>query len=408
VRVHLHDYSGHPFQVQLARELARRGNAVRHTFSTAVQTPRGALERRPDDAPDFEVAGIDPGEALPKYSYLRRFLHERRYGALLAADIERFRPDIAILSNTPPDAFAGAARTLARLGVPYVFWLQDVYTEAIQRIVGGRFGPLALPVIWRYRALEGGLLRGAARVVAITGDFRPLLHQWGVPDQRIATIENWAPLDELPPGPRDNGLAVEHGLADRTVALYAGTLGLKHNPELLAGLAESARDRPDVRVVVISEGLGADYLAEAKRTRGLDNLLLLPFQPFSRLPDVLATADFVVAILEPEADIYSVPSKVLTYHCAGRALLAAMPAANLAARIVTRERTGLVADPGDTPGFLAAARRLLDEPVERGHMGARARAYAERTFDIAAIADRFEQILTASRAPSGDRQANNK
>ena len=398
MRVLLHDYSGHPFQVQLARELARRGHMVNHLFSAAVQTPRGALEVRPDDAAGFLVAAIDPGEPLPKYSYLRRFLHERRYGAMLRDELAGFRPEIVLFSNTPPDALAAPADWCRDRRVPYVFWLQDIYAEAIARIVGGKFGALAAPVAWRYRRLESRLLRQASAVVAITDDFKPILRDWGIADGRVSTIENWAPLDELPPRPRDNAFAREHGLVGKTVFVYSGTLGLKHNPALLSGLAQRLRPLADCRVVVVSEGLGADFLAREKAAKSLDNLLLLPFQPFARVPDVMGSADAVIAILEPDAGVFSVPSKVLTYHCAGRALLAAMPAENLAARLIKREGSGLVVDPRDMPAFLDAAQRLLDDSAGREQMGRRARAYAERAFAVGAIAERFEAVMRDAKS----------
>ena len=40
---------------------------------------------------------------------------------------------------------------------------------------------------------------------------------------------------------------------------------------------------------------------------------LLPFQPYDSLPDMLGAADVAIALLEPEAGIFSVPSKVLSY-----------------------------------------------------------------------------------------------
>src|SRR4029453_8580026 len=121
---------------------------------------------------------------------------------------------------------------------------------------------------------------------------------------------NWSPLNELPLRPKDNAFARQHGLHDKTVLLYSGTLGLKHNPGLLLAIAEAHRDNPNVAVVVVSEGLGASSLAERKAEGGLDNLHLLPFQPFDRMPEVLGAADVLLTILEPEAGIYSVPSKV--------------------------------------------------------------------------------------------------
>jgi colanic acid biosynthesis glycosyl transferase WcaI len=271
--------------------------------------------------------------------------------------------------------------------------VQDIYAEAIARLVAPKLGPLGTPVVWHYRRLEAGLLRRSDQVVAITDDFRPLLKSWRIDDARVSTIENWAPLEELPPRARDNDFAREHGLNGKLVFMYSGTLGLKHNPGLLLGIAERYRDDPHVRVVVISEGLGASWLAERKLADRLDNLLLLPFQPFSRMPDMLASADVLMAILEPEAGVYSVPSKVLTYLCAGRPLLAAMPLENLAARTIAAQDAGLLVAPDDSQGFADAASRLQGDPGIRATLGCNARRYAETTFDIHSIADRFEVIL---------------
>ena len=149
-----------------------------------------------------------------------------------------------------------------------------------------------------------------------------------------------------------------------------------------------------VRVVVCTEGPGGDWLAEAKAREGLDNLLLLPFQPFPAMPDVLGSADVLVAILEPDAGVFSVPSKVLTYLCAARPLLLAMPPENLAARIVTREQAGLVVAPDQPDAFLQAAQRLRDEEVLREEAGAHARSYALRTFPIATTSSIFLNILS--------------
>jgi glycosyltransferase involved in cell wall biosynthesis len=394
MRILLHDNSGHPFQVQLARELARRGHVVRHLLNARFQTPRGSLTQLPGDPTTFEVASIDPGRPMAKYDYFTRFRQERAYGGLLERELAAFQPDVALLSNTPPDSLLAPQRWCRKNHRGFVFWVQDIYAEAIARLVAPKLGPLGAPVVWHYRRLEAGLLRRSDQVVAITDDFKPLLKSWRIDERRVSTIENWAPLEELPPRSRDNDFARQHGLNDRLVFMYSGTLGLKHNPGLLLGIAERYRDDPRVRVVVVSEGLGANWLAERKQAERLDNLLLLPFQPFTRMPEMLAAADVLMAVLEPEAGVYSVPSKVLTYLCAGRPLLAAMPAENLAARTIAAQDAGLVVAPDDARGFASAAARLHDDPAVRTTFGCNARRYAEATFDIHRITDRFEAILT--------------
>ena len=250
------------------------------------------------------------------------------------------------------------------------------------------------PIGAGFRSIERRLLHQASAVVPISADFLPLLQEWKVDPAKTFVIENWAPLEEIPESPRHNAWSAAHGLDDATVFLYSGTLGLKHDPELLVELARRFRDRPEVRVVVASEGVGADHVRKAAVAEHLDNVVVLPFQSFDVFPEALATGDVLVVILEPEAGVFSVPSKVLSYHCAGRALLASVPAENLAARIVRDNKSGIVVTPGDrnawTDAAADAARRC-----RRGaaRYGANARCYAEETFDITAIADRFEPVL---------------
>jgi colanic acid biosynthesis glycosyl transferase WcaI len=387
-----HDFAGHPFQAELSRALAARGHRVTHAYCASLETtPRATLARLPGDPERLAFEGIGLGEPLAKYSYAKRWRQERRYGRLVAALAERLRPDVVVSANTPLDAQATLQATCRGLGVPFVFWLQDVIGVATDRLLRQKLPVVGALVGRHYLAVEARLLRQSDAVVPITDDFRPLLRRWGVDDARVTTIENWAPLGELPVRPKANAWARENGLDGRFAFVYTGTMGLKHNPELLARLAEAVRGHAEV--VVVSQGPGADYLRAQRETRALANLHVQGYEPFDRLPDVMGAADVLLAVLEPDAGAFSVPSKVLSYLCAGRPLLLAVPPENLAARLVAREGAGVVVAPDDVEGFVAGGRRLLADVVARGAMAANARAYAERAFDIAAITDRFEAVL---------------
>jgi glycosyltransferase involved in cell wall biosynthesis len=391
MRILVHDYPGQPFQPQLSRHLAKLGHEVLHVFFADFQAPRGALTRREDDPPGFAIRGISLGRPFEKYNLFRRVFQEIAYGRKLAEAIGEFRPDVALAGNAPLDIQAISTKYCLRHRIPLVYWHQDIYSVAIDKILRRKFSLLGAAIGARYIALEKWLLRNSDHVVTITEDFLPILTEWGTPRDRITVIENWAAREDLTVQPRDNPWAREHGLADKLVFLYSGTLGLKHNPDLLLQLARRYRDRPEVRVVVNSEGLGSDWLRE--NGRGLDNLVLLPFQPFERLPEVLATGDVLISVLDPDAGIFSVPSKVLTYLSAGRPVLGSIPAENLAARIIVRNEAGLVAPPDDTQAFLAAAGRLADDTPLRARLGKNALDYATRTFDIDAITARFAGLL---------------
>jgi glycosyltransferase involved in cell wall biosynthesis len=391
MRILVHDYPGQSFQPQLSRHLAKLGHEVQHVFFSDFQAPRGALTKRAGDPPTFSIRGLSLGKPFEKYNFFRRVFQEIAYGRKLAAAIGEYKPDVALAGNAPLDIQAISTKYCRRHRIPLVYWHQDIYSVAIDKILRRKFPGLGAVIGARYIALEKWLLRNSDHVVTITEDFLPILTDWGLPRDRITVIENWAAREDLAVRPRGNAWAREHGLAGKLVFLYSGTLGLKHNPDLLLQLARRYRDRADVRVVVNSEGIGSDWLRE--HGRDLSNLLLLPFQPFERLPDVLATADVLISVLEPDAGIFSVPSKVLTYLSAGRPVLGAIPAENLAARIIVRNEAGLIVPPDNTQAFLAAAGKLADDPELRTRLGKNALDYATRTFDIDAITARFAGLL---------------
>lgn len=393
MRIFIHDRPGHPFQVQLSRELAGRGHQVLYSYGSFFQTPNSPPTKRAGDPESFQIEAIGMDRPFEKYSLVRRRFQEIAYGRRLSAQIKDFGPEAAVFTNMPPDAQWVAYRECGRPGVRLIYWLQDLYGIAIDRIFKKRV-PLLGSLIGRYYiGLERKMLAQSDAVVLITDDFQPLMRQWRIDSGKTHVIPNWAPLEELPVRPRQNHLARELGVADKFCFLYSGTLGIKHDPEPLLQLAIHFSGNEEVVILVISEGPGADWLKGRKQERGLHNLRLVHYQTYERFPDVLGSADVLVAMVRPDAGSFSVPSKVLSYLCARRPLLLAVPEENLAARIVSQNRAGLVVAAADVMGFIKAADRLAGSPSLREELATNGRAYAERQFDIERICDEFEGII---------------
>jgi len=151
---------------------------------------------------------------------------------------------------------------------------------------------------------------------------------------------------------------------------------------------------------VVSQGPGRKWLEEHVQKDGVSKLDLYDFQPFEALPDMLASAEVVIAILEADAGTLSVPSKVMTYMCSGKPMLLAVPPENLASRVVSSNKTGLTSPPNDVETFIENAKKLYADPALRSQLGANSRSYAERNFDIEKITDRFEAVFKAAAAKS--------
>ncbi|MFJ4422207.1 glycosyltransferase family 4 protein [Streptomyces bobili] len=396
MRILVHDYSGHPFQAQLSRELARRGHDVVHSTCTAYVSGKGNLA---GNAPRLRFVTIGDSTALRKEHYFQRLCQETLLGLELARQVRREKPDVAMLSNLPIPMLVAAAAMLKRLGIPWVLWHQDVTAVALKTFAGvAKSMGVAARV---FGAGEKWAARKATAIVVIAQSFLRIHQQWGT-DAKVTVIPNWAPLDEIVPRTRENDWSAEQGLNGVRTVLYSGTLGLKHNPVLLVQLAERLGERgTPVRLVVVNDGPAVPVLRRAAAARGVD-LTLLPFQPYARLPEVLGSGDLLVVVLAADAGQFSVPSKTLSYLCAGRPVLGLMPGDNLAAHLL-RQAGSAVFPPAESALDEASAwaQEILSDPARAESLGKESRALAEREFALEDCASRFEDILRmVSRTPA--------
>lgn len=333
----------------------------------------------------MQLRPIDLGRSFEKHRALRRAIDEIDYGFRSARQLWRVRPDHVVAAQLPVLSLLILTLTAKLARTPLTLWLQDIQSE-IARSQSHTIGAALA-------RLEGRALRMASNVITISDGMADATRELGA-NGTIHVVENWADIGKIAPGSKANEWAAGHGL-DRTINfLYSGTLGIKHRPEALAALASDLEGHEHVRIVVVSQGAGTEKLRSL--VQGLGNVVLLPLQPAERLPEVLATADVFLAMLEEDAADGCVPSKILAYAAAGRPTLALFPQRNLAAQIINeRAESGFAVE--SQPEFLAAAEKLLSSRELRTEQGERARAYAEFAFDIGRKADSFEAIINNSQ-----------
>lgn len=392
MKIFIHDYGGYAFTRQLADVLASFGNKVIYSYSITTQAvQRAGLQNL---NPNLLVKGIELSRSFEKYSYIQRRNCEIEHGQKLAGMIKQTRPDVVVSANTPLDAQNLALRASREVNARFIFWLQDAIGLATQKTLSAKIPLVGSLIGTFYSQLEKSMVKSSDRVILISRDFCSLMNSWGVEGNRICVLPNWAPLQDIPVNLKKNPWAVAHGLADKFVFLYSGILGLKHDPELFLKLAQSFSKNPEVRIVVIAEGGRVDWLKEQKSLLLLENLVLLPFQPTEVYPQVLGSADVLISILNADAGEYSVPSKVLSYLCAGRPVLLSAPPTNLASRIVQENHAGLVSSPLAADQWVENAQRVFSDGQLVQKMGVNARRYAESSFDINEISRQFIQIIT--------------
>jgi len=374
MRIVVLDYSGHIPQADLARSLAKLGHNVRHIYCSDYVSGRGAVERELTDPKDLEFLKISIKKDFNRYNPLERIKHELAVAQEFWSKIQEFNPDHTIFSNVPLLAMSRLAKKMKSNNRLYLFWWQDVYSIAIGNVFK-KFGILAWPIRQYFISLEKKILSEAQSVVAISPNFEPIFRSWKQDLNKFSMYPNWTPINFFPkkqPSPAN---------INRKLAVYAGTLGLKHRPELLLQLADNSEFKENGGVVVVvSEGYGREFLEKPQNKR--QNIELHDFLPIAQLAQLFADASVLIAVLEPVASTFSVPSKVMSYLSAGKPIVASIDPNNASAKILTEIGAGIVISPDSNAlEFSNAVTNIFSNPQIAISMSDAGTKYSQENFD---------------------------
>lgn len=385
------DFSNHHFVKIGAIASARDGLGVTYLFSADFQSPN---MRNASDNYGSDVIGVSLGEPFAKYSFLRRQRQERSWARKCCEKLDGLDVDAVFAANCPVDVLTALHAWARKRNIRFGVWVQDLYGPMMEKLLRKPFGPPGRLIGKVYTYRERAVLGDADLVACIDESLQPYItNKVG---RESVLLRNWAALDDIDQHDHSNEWSKAHGVATTRNVVYSGTLGMKHSPQMLVELAESLKDDPSVRIIVVSEGLGADVLAAARAERGLKNLLLLPFQSPTDLAQILGSSRVCLLLLNESASDYCIPSKLLSYLCAGRPVVGAIPAGNPAAALIDSLQIGEVVGPTQSQEFVAAVQRLLAKSKsEQTLMQKAARSFAEEEFALPAVADRMATVLHA-------------
>ncbi|MEV7601936.1 glycosyltransferase family 4 protein [Kitasatospora sp. NPDC089797] len=245
----------------------------------------------------------------------------------------------------------------------------------------------------RLRRLRGGaLMHRAAAVTTLTDEARAVLEgQFGLPEGKVRVIPNSRAAESYPPADgRDDRRAARHALglpADVLLVAWIGAI----SPEKRLDLALDVLDRlPDVRMAVAGDGPLREALARHPAAARAHFLGPLPDPaPLYRAADALLLT----------SDSEGVPGALI------EAALAGVPAVatdvGWVREVVRDGATGALVAPGDPLALAEALAKVL--ACNRAGLGAAARAHALEHFELGAVVDDWQRLVTEvwTHAPAG-------
>lgn len=312
------------------------------------------------------------------------------YGTYLASSAGRAltlsRPDVVVAMTDPPIVGLIGLVAARYHRIPFVYVCHDIFPD-VAMALGHMRNAVA---IGTWRQLNRLLRRRADRIVAIGRDMVDLLRRQGMDSAKVVFISNWA--EAHTPDPREvRRIRRRMGWEDRFVLMHAGNIGLAQNLGTVIEAVHHTRSVENLLLVLVGEGAAKPRLERHARSLGLDNVVFLPYQPKSKVKDLISAADVHLISLAPGLWGRVVPSKMYGIMAAGRPFIAAVEPESEPALVIQEQDCGVRVDPDDPHQLAGAILRMMDAPLDE--MGRRGREAFERLYDRPLSTAKYRRLL---------------
>jgi glycosyltransferase involved in cell wall biosynthesis len=295
------------------------------------------------------------------------------------------RPDLLYVES-PPLFIAYAAFFLKRLWrCPYVLNVSDVWPDSAVDI--GAIGP-GLPLTLAQR-LERRLYRQALGITGQSQDICDTI-RGRCGSTPVELITNGVDPRRFGPQFADDEARDLIGREPGPVFIFAGLVGLAQGMDQILNLALDLPADVPGRFVIVGDGPVREHLEQRIASENITRVKILPMQPRSRIPALLAVSD--IALITIGGRVHGmVPNKI--YEGMAASLPVLIVAYGEAVNRVSSAGAGIGVDPQDRNALLDAALRLIRDPDLRKRMGQNGRRAAEDVYNRDRIADRLDAFL---------------
>lgn len=397
---HAHDVGAH---------LARAGHEVHVITSRSLYNGRGASLPAREIVEGVTVHRVG-ASIFGKSTIALRSIDSALFLVLATAKALVIpRPDVVLALCNPPFVAAAGRLLGAVKGVPYVYWLMDLYPDL--PVACGAMDEGSLPTRF-FDALNTALIRSSTRAVVLGRCMGDRVSAKGVPQELLAIVPPWADAREVFPVARDeNPLRSEWGLGTSFVVMYSGNFGLGHDLATPCRAALTLAGRADMAFVFVGGGKRRGEVEAFASAHPEARIHVHPYQPRERLHASLGVADVHVISLEDRALGAMIPSKLFGIMAAARPAVFIGPGSSEIARIIREVGCGIVVPPGDERALADAIISLAENRGEAAAVGRRGREALERVYDRPLACARLEALLVeaagaVAAAETAGRRAN--
>jgi colanic acid biosynthesis glycosyl transferase WcaI len=295
-----------------------------------------------------------------------------------------------VLVASPPITLGLTGYLLSRWQhIPFIYNVQELWPDALIRMGVLKNGLLAR---FLYR-VEGFVYQEAAAISVIAQTFVEALVNKGIPHEKLYLIPNFVDTDWVRPLPKENYFSRSIELHDKFVTLYAGNIGLTQGLEVLVDVARILRDEDSIRILIVGDGAAREDLEKSVAESGLPNIMLLPFQPPERVPELYAMSDVCLVPLKYGCAQDTIPSKAYTAMAAGRPVIASVEEGTELSVLVRDAASGLVVPPESPQDLATAILQLHANPERRSQLGKNGREFVVERYSRQPVVNEYDRMI---------------
>jgi len=217
--------------------------------------------------------------------------------------------------------------------------------------------------------------RAATKVIVVTGPLKRIMIGLGVPPDRLVVMPNGVNPKHMRTGDNAEARRRELGLAGKVVIGFVGWFKKWHGLELLLqAFHESDLQVANAALLLIGDGPAMSDLRNYAAQNGLgQSVVFAGAVPHADVPGYLDVIDIAV---QPAANEYCCPMKILEYMSLGKPLVA--PRQENIQELVLEGSDAELFKPNDPADLIRALTMMVRHPSIRQSMGESARRSIDR------------------------------
>ncbi|ENV71573.1 hypothetical protein F946_02932 [Acinetobacter johnsonii ANC 3681] len=380
----------------MAQSLIRNGHQVTMVCGSFGAGQTGLTQPFNKGVRRGMVDGIDIIEFELPYSnalsFLKRILIFLNFAfkSIKVALTEQY--DVVFATTTPltagiPGIFAKWFRRK-----PFVFEVRDLWPE-LPKAMGVIKNPV---VLWMMSVLEWTSYHSADRLVGLSPGIVDGIIKRGIAPEKVASIPNGCDLDIF--ASEHQAWRPEGVQPTDLMAIFTGTHGLANglNAVLDAAVELKKRQRTDIKLVLVGDGMQKKALLERAVELQLDNVIFHNPVNKAKLAGLMASADIGLQILANVPAFYygTSPNKFFDYISAGLPVLNNYP--GWLAELITKEQCGFAVPPENPQAFADALEQAANQREKLIEMGRNAQQVAREQFNRSILSQKFSDWVAGA------------